>query len=276
MRAARSSSRFGRIIPNGAKTIANDDFIECDGLTRIEIPSSVTSIESGAFCRCGDLESITVDCGNLHFGSRDGILYDRAKAEIIHIPQSIKGAVVIPDGVTHIRSGAFSFCEGLSSITIGDGVASIGEDAFSYCCGLTEITVSSGNGRYHSACDCLIETETKRLVLGCKNSVIPRDGSVTSIGDDAFYGCCGLTGIAIPSAVTSIGVGAFAGCVMLTRVEIPSGVTSIGEYAFFGCVGLSRVQYRGTTVQWNAIAKDGWNDHSGIKTVACVDGEILL
>lgn len=272
----RSPKRAERIIPDGVKTIANDCFDECDGLTRIEISSSVTGIESEAFCRCGDLESITVDGGNRNFCSRDGILYDKAKAEILHIPQAINGAVAIPDGVTRIRRGAFSFCEGLSSITIGDGVTSIGEDAFSYCCGLTEITVSRGNVKYHSANDCLIETETKRLVLGCKNSVIPRDGSVTSIGDDAFYGCCGLTCIAVPSAVTSIGCGAFAGCDTLESVEIPSEVTSIGECAFFGCVGLSRVEYCGTTAQWNAIAKDGWSDSSGIKTVVCADGEILL
>ena len=51
---------------------------------------------------------------------------------------------------------------------------------------IKSITVEEGNPIYHSAGNCLIETATKKLVLGSDNSVIPNDGSVTSIGMDAF------------------------------------------------------------------------------------------
>ena len=36
--------------------------------------------------------------------------------------------------------------------------------------------------------------------------------SVTSIGNEAFVGCTGLTNITIPNSVTSIGNYAFSGC----------------------------------------------------------------
>ena len=65
--------------------------------------------------------------------------------------------------------------------------------------------------------------------------------SVTSIGNNAFEYCSGLTSVTIPNSVTSIGDHAFEGCSGLTSVTIPNSVTSIGYAAFYGCSGLTSV-----------------------------------
>jgi len=65
--------------------------------------------------------------------------------------------------------------------------------------------------------------------------------SVTSIGNNAFIYCYGLTSIEIPNSVTSIGECAFCDCSGLTSITIPNSVTSIGEQAFNGCYGLTSV-----------------------------------
>ena len=75
-------------------------------------------------------------------------------------------------------------------------------------------------------------------------ATVTKDGvkyTVTSIGDDAFWSCSGLTSVTIPDGVTSIGDYAFYFCLRLTSVTIPDGVTSIGDYAFWNCSGLTSV-----------------------------------
>lgn len=151
-------------------------------------------------------------------------------------------AVVIPNGVTEIAEYAFDGCDSLKSIEIPVGVKSVDSSAFYYCDALESITVARGNAVYHSNGNCLIETASKTLVLGCKNSIIPADGSVKSIGELAFSGCDLLTNIKIPNCVTKIGFMAFYCCVSLTNIELPDGLTDIGANAFECCESLTDIK----------------------------------
>lgn len=103
------------------------------------------------------------------------------------------------------------------------------------------ITVDNGNLIYDSRNDCnaIIKTETNKLELGCKNTIIPND--VTSLGNHAFHYCYGLTSIVIPNSVTHIGWSTFWGCWNLTSITIPNSVTYIGDYAFANCNQLNKV-----------------------------------
>ena len=65
--------------------------------------------------------------------------------------------------------------------------------------------------------------------------------SVTSIGNNAFYKCSGLTSVTIPNSVTSIGSYAFYYCSGLTSITIPNSVTSIAD-SFKYCSGLTSIK----------------------------------
>ena len=65
--------------------------------------------------------------------------------------------------------------------------------------------------------------------------------TVTSIGNEAFWGCSELTSVNIPGSVTNIGDWAFGFCSGLTSVNIPCSVTNIGDSAFAFCSGLTSI-----------------------------------
>ena len=90
---------------------------------------------------------------------------------------------------------------------------------------------------------CAIPPDTKGHVT------IPHNW--TSIGNNAFSYCSGLTSVTIPDSVTSIGDWAFYGCSKLTicRIEpddnggvmIPNEWKSILSYSFYRCSSLRSV-----------------------------------
>ena len=250
------------IIPNSVTSIGERAFCDCAGLTFVSIPNSVTSIGKYAFADCSGLTSVVVDKNNGTYDSRDNcnaIIETSTNKLVVGcknsiIPNSVTSigsyafrgcsgltSVTIGNSVTSIGDGTFYGCSGLSSVTIGNSVTSIGEIAFSRCSGLTSVVVDKNNGTYDSRdnCNAIIETSTNKLVVGCKNSIIPN--SVTSIGGYAFYNCSELTSVTIPNSVTAIGEYAFSNCSGLTSVSIPNSVTSIGDCAFSSCSGLTSV-----------------------------------
>ncbi len=159
----------------------------------------------------------------------DGIYYNldssNKTAEVTYESSnymSYSGSVIIPEKftysgveytVTTIGDNAFRKCNGLTSVTIPSSVTTIGNYTFSICSGLKSLKVESGNTRYDSRnnCNAIIETASNTLIVGCQNTVIPN--TVTCIGEDAFWGCSGLTSVTIPNSVTTIDRYAFYGCI---------------------------------------------------------------
>ena len=223
---AFANSKISRIeIPSWITSIGNYAFQNCDGLTNIAIPASVTWIGNYAFRYCDNL--VTVDLSQTK-GLRT--IDNYAFAECYGLKN-----IEIPNWITSIGNYAFYDCDALTSITIPESVTSIGSSAFEDCNNLETVDLSNARS---------LTTIGSYAFYNCdKITEITIPSSVTSIGNYAFYDCDGLKEITIPENVTSIGNDAFSSCDNLAKVDLSNAksLTSIGIYAFYGCDALTKI-----------------------------------
>ena len=170
-------------------------------------------------------------------------------------------SISIPNSVTSIRRGSFSF-SGLVAVTIPASVTSLGEHAFEGCWSLTTVNLSEGLKSIG---------EWAFAHTGLFTVTIPN--SVESIGEWAFSGCsdmhsmkvkkgnthydsnndcnaiietatntliAGCMNTTIPNSVRVIGPNAFWGCRM-TSLTIPEGVTMLDRAALSCCYNLQTI-----------------------------------
>ena len=237
-------------------SIGYSSFYNCGSLTNIEIPESVTKIESGVFRNCTSLTRINIPTGVTSIG--DHAFSGCSSLTNIEIPGSVTKiesgvflncaslkSINIPEGITNIENYTFSGCSSLINIEIPTGVKRIGEYTFYNCNNLTRIDVN-GNNNYFSSEDGVLFNKEKSILIcypakrDAITYIIPN--SVTSIENFAFFNCSNLTSINIPESVTKIESGVFLNCSNLTSINIPEGVTSIGSHAFHGCSSLTSIE----------------------------------
>ena len=231
----------------------------------------VTTIEKGAFASCSSIEYVYIAPSVKEIGW-DAFQYCGNLKEI-----------KLSNGLIKIGANAFLFT-GINSIDIPQSVNSIGGSAFSGT-ELNSITVDSENTQYRSSGNCLINVANKTLVVGCKSSIIPADGSVNHLGQAAFNFCKGLTQITIPNDIQTIGYFCFSGSDDLSEISLPNTIQKIWHGSFYLCDKLTTINFAGTKKQWSEIEKDDDWDllrsdfETGTRTkckfvIHCTDGTI--
>lgn len=158
--------------------------------------------------------------------------------------------LIVPEGVTEIKAGAFSGHPWLRKAVIPGTVRVIGAEAFRACHYLSEVEIGEGVER--------IGDEAFAYCCVCKSLWLPRQ-SLTSIGDRAFYDLCNAAPD-VPAALTHLGESAFSrtaiekacipgtlravpahafqDCAMLETVVLQEGVEAVEDEAFAGCQAL--------------------------------------
>ncbi len=242
------------VIPSSVTSIGDGAFYNCHTLTRINIPSNVTSIGIGVFGGCCALKDIT-----------------------------------IPSSVTNIGDHAFGGCGELKDLTIPSSVTSIGDSAFYDCKNLdlvinnTERNVTVGSNAFEGCKSVTWEiipdkesTGLKFEVSGTTAMVAKGDYSkldtvfipskvkingnvytVTGIANNAFNNCKSLTYVKVSGGVANMGVATFSGCENLETVELGDGIKKISNSLFNGCANLWDINIPASVTEIDGSAFEG-------------------
>jgi hypothetical protein len=251
-------------IPNGVTNIGGAAFFFCSGLTSVTIPNTVTIIEEQAFYDCFDLTSIAIPNSVTSIGG-EGFAGCPLTSVTIGTnvttigPNSFENcpytSVTIPNSVTSIGIFAFGY-SGLTSVTIPNSLTNIGSGAFAQCSSLAAITVNSNNPAYISVNGILFNRSQTALIEYPDGKVLTFyaiPNSVTSIGEDAFWGGASLTGVTIPNSVTNIGDFAFSGCASLTSIYSQGNApTPTNDSSVFSGDNNGIVYYLPATTGWGS------------------------
>lgn len=160
--------------------------------------------------------------------------------------------LILPEGLEDIGWYSSESLTSIEELHIPSTFVDWNGSTFRDLINLKKITVAEGNPKFYSVDNCIIDRETGKLVLGCNTSVIPTDGSITSIG-----------------------VYAFRGCGEIKSIVIPEGVVELGHGAFYGCTSLREIVYGGTVEEWNSITiyPDAFLG-TALEKITCTDGVI--
>lgn len=153
-------------LPDGLKTIGYGAFYHCDGLSEVEIPASVQTIEPYAFANTPWLTNWMNGSGDEFLIVGDGILLAY---------RGSNSKIEIPDGVRSIAQGCFSGHTGIVSVSLPPSLEIICEEAFADCRNLSSMTGGVNVKRIED-----------RAFSGCPLTTVKIGSHVEEIGLRAF------------------------------------------------------------------------------------------
>lgn len=157
--SGNTALKYVTLPQSGYDQVYQNEFSECTALEEIDLPSTVTQLNSSAFSGCTSLRRMGWDnCQITNFAG--SCLYNTGFTEL-----------VIPEGVTTIGSQAVAYCTKLNSITIP-----------------STMTNAAGNGAFRN------NTVLKEVIF----KGTPSAWGAASGTNSAFYNDLALTDIWVP------------------------------------------------------------------------------
>ena len=255
-------------IPNSVTSIGNSAFFGCTGLTSITIPGSVTSIGYEAFYRCTGLTSITIPGSVTSIGY--GAFQDCSALNSVKV-SSTSPVIIVENTFTNRTNATLYVPHGSKDAYLAANYWSEFKEVkeFIHFVDANVEAVCVANWDTNGSGD--LDFDEIKAVTDLGNAFegnttiktfpeLQLFTGLTTISDNAFKGCTGLTSITIPNNVMTIGVEAFNGCTGLTYVYCDvTNVPALGTQAF-NAINDKAVLFVPSSAVEAYQQADGWKD----------------
>ena len=248
------------VIQEGVKTIGLCAFMSCNTLARVELPSTIESIEAWAFSFTFELQDViskivtpfdiekSVFCKN-HSGEGSSEIFTPSDATLY-----------VPEGKTSAYQafGGWTMFEDVLEGELGEG----SDGTFNYTFATVSKVATLVKGDYSSMESVTIPATAniggveysvkhigKEAFWDCRMETLIISSGVESIGRNAFQSCWRINSIQLPASLKTIGDRAFSYNEQLKSLVIPEGVIFIGEGAFQSHYNLQKLVLPSTLAQ---------------------------
>ena len=165
----------------------------------------------------------------------DSALTEMSPSEIMHFEysESTLTSITIPEGVTHIYTGAFQKCTNLREVKLPSTLQYIGKRAFRGCTSLASIVIPS-SVQY-------IETSAFSYCTSLREVIFGDNIDLFLLHKNTFKRCKSLRSISLPDSIEIIDQNAFSECESLEYIKLGSGLVYVQPSAFKGCFSLRNI-----------------------------------
>lgn len=253
---------------DGAPLVIGDyAFIYCENLKKINIPSRVTEVKTGAFSDAINCTTLVLNEGLKKIGSQafaGMVLYDHGTSNYSNI--------TVPSTVKEIYSKAFANIKNLDTLSVEptiyqgvnaadaciiaqDAFTGVGEGVIKFAkCVTPDFDFSfldEDNGQhvdYATITDFrniptngIINTSNVPSKITLNIGGIKKEYIVRKLGNNLFKNNKALYSVSLPETITQIGDSVFENCTSLYTINLPKTITKIGNKAFAN-TGINKIE----------------------------------